>query len=72
MLQEGMEDPQNLHELVIAKIAPRFRSAMDAAGWYYFSRLPGFDGMTAADLVMAGWESDVIDYLDGVEAGVYA
>ncbi|MCW2413927.1 hypothetical protein [Sphingobium sp. B8D3D] len=41
-------------------------------GWYYFGRIPGFDGMTAADLVIAGRERDVNEYLDSVEAGVFA
>jgi uncharacterized protein (DUF2384 family) len=43
-----------------------------AAVWFKHQPIPGFAGKTAYDLAREGKAEAVIDYLDGVRAGVYA
>lgn len=43
-----------------------------AAVWFKHQPIPGFAGKTAYDLARDGRTDAVIDYLDGVRAGVYA
>lgn len=43
-----------------------------AAVWFKHQPIPGFAGKTAYDLARDGRTDAVIDYLDGVCAGVYA
>jgi hypothetical protein len=43
-----------------------------AYAWYRSEPLPGFSGQTAMQLVRAGRAADVLDYIDAVDAGVYA
>ena len=57
---------------VLNKVEPRFGSALIAYAWYRSEPLAGFDGMTAMQLVREGRASDVLDYVDAVDAGVYA
>tara|TARA_R110002012_G_scaffold208038_1_gene378043 strand:+ start:1472 stop:1738 length:267 start_codon:yes stop_codon:yes gene_type:complete len=57
---------------VLAKIEPRVGSEALAHAWYKSKPLPGFDGKTAMQLVEAGKAQQVIDYIDGIDAGVYA
>ncbi len=57
---------------VLNKVEPRFGSALLAYAWYRSEPLPGFSGSTAMQLVRAGRADDVLDYIDAVDAGVYA
>lgn len=57
---------------VINKVEPRFGSALMAYAWYRSEPLPGFSGQTAMQLVRAGRSNEVLDYVDAVDAGVYA
>jgi len=57
---------------VINKVEPRFGSALMAYAWYRSEPLSGFSGQTAMQLVRSGRADDVLDYLDAVDAGVYA
>ena len=57
---------------VINKVEPRFGSALIAYAWYRSEPLPGFSGQTAMQLVRSGRADDVLDYVDAIDAGVYA
>ena len=57
---------------IINKVEPRFGSALMAFAWYRSQPLPGFSGQTAMQLVKDGRADDVLDYIDAVDAGVYA
>jgi len=57
---------------VINKVEPRFGSALMAYAWYRSEPLPGFSGQTAMQLVRAGRAEDVLDFVDGVDAGVHS
>ncbi|MFS0851469.1 antitoxin Xre/MbcA/ParS toxin-binding domain-containing protein [Novosphingobium panipatense] len=57
---------------VITKTAPRFGSALIAYAWYRSEPLPGFSGRTAMQLVQEGRAGEVLEYIDAVDAGVYA
>lgn len=65
---------RRLREMVeiINKVEPRFGSALIAYAWYRSEPLAGFSGQTAMQLVRAGRADDVLDYVDAVDAGVYA
>ncbi len=57
---------------IINKLEPRFGSALMAYAWYRSEPLPGFSGLTAMQLVRDGRAGEVLDYIDAVDAGVYA
>ncbi len=57
---------------IINKVVPRFGSELIAYAWYRSEPLSGFSGQTAMQLVAAGRAVDVLDYVDAVDAGVYA
>lgn len=57
---------------VLNKVEPRFGSALIAYAWYRSEPLSGFSGQTAMQLVRSGRVDDVLDYIDAVDAGVYA
>ncbi|SES00292.1 antitoxin Xre/MbcA/ParS toxin-binding domain-containing protein [Sphingobium sp. YR768] len=65
---------RRLREMVeiVTKTSPRFGSALIAYAWYRSEPLAGFSGWTAMQLVQEGRASDVLDYIDAVDAGVYA
>jgi uncharacterized protein (DUF2384 family) len=65
---------RRLRELVelLNKVEPRFGSELMAYAWLRSEPLPGFDGRTAMQLVQAGKAQQVLDYIDAVDAGVYA
>lgn len=65
---------RRLRELVevLNKVAPRFGSPLMAYAWYRSEPLAGFDGQTAMRLVQDGRATDVLDYIDAVDAGVHA
>ena len=57
---------------VLIKVEPRFGSMLLAYAWYRSSPLPGFGMRTAMQLVREGHVDEVLDYIDAVDAGVYA
>ncbi|WP_448577850.1 MbcA/ParS/Xre antitoxin family protein [Thermaurantiacus sp.] len=57
---------------VLTKVSPRFGSELMAYAWYRASPLPGFSGQTAMQLVRSGRATEVLDYIDAVDAGVHA
>jgi len=65
---------RRLRELVeiLNKVEPRFGSELMAYAWLRSEPLPGFDGRTAMQLVQDGKAQQVLDYIDAVDAGVYA
>ncbi len=65
---------RRLREMVeiINKVEPRFGSALMAYAWYRSEPLSGFSGQTAMQLVLSGRVQDVLDYIDAVDAGIYA
>ncbi|MEO0669876.1 MAG: MbcA/ParS/Xre antitoxin family protein [Pseudomonadota bacterium] len=65
---------RRLRELVevLNKVQPRFGSDLIAYAWFRSEPLAGFDGRTAMQLVQAGRAQQVLDYIDAVDAGVYA
>ncbi|WP_425101134.1 MbcA/ParS/Xre antitoxin family protein [Tropicibacter sp. S64] len=65
---------RRLRELVevLNKIEPRFGSELMAYAWYRSEPLPGFDGRTAMQLVQDGKAQQVLEYIDAVDAGVFA
>ncbi|WP_029032870.1 antitoxin Xre/MbcA/ParS toxin-binding domain-containing protein [Salinarimonas rosea] len=65
---------KRLREMVeiLNRVEPRFGSALIAYAWYRSEPLAGFDGQTAMQLVREGRASEVMAYIDAVDAGVYA
>lgn len=65
---------RRLREMVeiINKVEPRFGSALVAYAWYRSEPLSGFSGQTAMQLVRGGRASEVLEYVDAVDAGVHA
>lgn len=57
---------------VLNKVEPRFGSALMAYAWYRSEPLAGFGGLTAMQLVRDGRAGDVLDYIDAVDAGIFA
>ncbi|MBZ9660770.1 MbcA/ParS/Xre antitoxin family protein [Mesorhizobium sp. ESP-6-4] len=65
---------RRLREMVeiVNKVEPRFGSALMAYAWYRSEPLPGFSGQTAMQLVREGRADEVLDFIDAVDAGIYA
>jgi len=65
---------RRLREMVeiVNKVEPRFGSGLMAYAWYRSEPLPGFSGRTAMQLVREGRADDVLEFIDAVDAGVYA
>ncbi len=65
---------RRLRELVeiLNKVEPRFGSELMAYAWYRSEPLPGFDGRTAMQLVQDGKAQQGLEYIDAVDAGVFA
>lgn len=65
---------RRLREMVeiLNKAEPRFGSSLMAYAWYRSEPLAGFSGRTAMDLVSAGRATEVLEYMDAVDAGVHA
>lgn len=57
---------------VINKVEPRFGSSLMAYAWYRSEPLAGFSGWTAMQLVKEGRAIEVLEYVDAVDAGVFA
>lgn len=65
---------RRLREMVeiVNKVEPRFGSALMAYAWFRSEPLPGFSGQTAMQLVRDGRADEVLDFIDAVDAGIYA
>src|SRR5690606_7685825 len=65
---------KRLREMVeiLNRVAPRFGSPLIAYAWYRSEPLTGFGGLTAMQLVRDGHAAEVMDYIDAVEADLYA
>ncbi|MGY6706703.1 MbcA/ParS/Xre antitoxin family protein [Oceaniradius stylonematis] len=65
---------RRLREMVeiLNKVEPRFGSALMAYAWYRSEPLLGFSGQTAMQLVRSGRADEVLEYIDAIDAGVYA
>lgn len=65
---------RRLREMVeiLNRVSPRFGSDLGAYAWYRSEPLAGFGGMTAMHLVTQGRADAVMDYLDAVDAGIFA
>ena len=65
---------RRLREMVeiVNKVEPRFGSALMAYAWLRSEPLPGFSGQTAMQLVRDGRADEVLEFIDAVDAGVYA
>lgn len=65
---------RRLREMVeiLNKVEPRFGSALMAYAWYRSEPLPGFSGQTAMQLVRSGRADEVLEYIDAIDAGVFA
>ncbi len=65
---------RRLRELVevLNKVESRFGSELMAYAWFRSEPLPGFDGRTAMQLVQEGKAGEVLQYIDAVDAGVFA
>ncbi len=63
-----------LRELVevLNKVEDRFGSPLIAYAWFRSQPLPGFGGQTAMNLIQDGRGSDVLEYIDAVDAGIHA
>ena len=57
---------------VLTKVSPRFGSELMAYAWYRAVPLAGFSGQTAMQLVRSGRATEILDYIDAVDAGVHA
>lgn len=65
---------RRLRELVevLNKVEPHFGSPLMAYAWYRSEPLPGFEGRTAMQLVQEGKAQQVLEYINAVDADVYA
>ncbi|HDZ73811.1 MAG TPA: DUF2384 domain-containing protein [Aurantimonas coralicida] len=57
---------------ILNKVEPRFGSSLIAYAWFRSQPLSGFDGRTAMQLVRDGQAHEVMEFIDAVDAGVYA
>ncbi len=57
---------------ILNRVSPRFGSDLLAYAWYRSEPLAGFGGMTAMHLVAQGRAAEVMDYIDAVDAGIFA
>lgn len=65
---------RRLREMVeiVNLVAPRFGNPIMAYAWYRSEPLPGFSGSTAMQLTREGRATEVLDYIEAVDAGVHA
>lgn len=68
MVQERLCDMM----AVLNKVAPRFDSLLMAYAWYRSETIPRFGGCTVEQLVRKGKTHRILEYIDAIDAGVYA
>jgi hypothetical protein len=71
MSMDTSDDVDRLTNELISKVRPRFESVEAAAAWFMSNPLPGFSGLTAAQLIQAGRAEEVLTYVEAVDAGVH-
>lgn len=57
---------------ILASVEPRFESAERARDWFENEALPGFNGLTAKQLVDKGRHAEVLTFLAAVDAGIHS
>lgn len=57
---------------IVNRVSPRFGSDLLAYAWFRSEPLSGFGGMTAMHLLREDRAEEVMDYIDAVDAGIYA
>jgi len=67
-----MTETHDPHAMALAMLAKRFGSQARAMEWYEGCPIVGFGGMTAKQLVEAGWEDSLWDHFAGIDAGIFA
>lgn len=66
-----LTDVQRAEARLFAVLKPRFGSLEEALCWYRERRIPRF-GLTAQQMVQEGRTQRVLEYIESVDAGVYA
>lgn len=71
---EATDTQRRLRDFVaiLTHVTPRFDSALLVYAWYRSDPLPGFGDLTAMQLVQDGKYRSILEYLDAIDAGVYA
>lgn len=69
---EGLERDPLVEMQIIGRLTPRFTAPALAWTWYRAEVLPGFGGLTAKQLVEAGRGSEVLEYIDALDAGIHS
>ena len=57
---------------ILQKLEPRLGSCLMAYAWIRSEPLPGFDGRTAMQLLREDKGQQVMEYVDAVDAGIFA
>lgn len=57
---------------ILQMLRSRFGSEEEAANWLQSFPVPGYSGTTPAQLVEAGHQAALLDFIAAVDAGVYA
>jgi hypothetical protein len=60
------------HSEMLSQVEVRFVDRAAAEAWYWTEALPGFSGRTAAALVQQGRADELFEYLEAIDAGVFA
>jgi len=60
------------HNEMLSQVEARFVDRAAAEAWYWTQALPGYSGLTAAALLLEGRADEVFEYLEAVDAGVFA
>lgn len=70
----SMATQRRLREMIeiINLVTPRFGNSVMAYAWYRSAPLAGFSGSTAMQLTREGRAAEILDYIEAVDAGVYA
>lgn len=63
---------RNEQNKILERITPRFDNREAAEEWLKTEEIVGFGGMTGADLIREGHADWLDEYIDAVDAGVYA
>ncbi len=58
--------------VVMQHLMGRFADHDQALVWYRTFKIPGYSGLTAELLVLEGRCSEVLQYLEAVDAGIYS
>lgn len=59
-------------QAILDRVALRFGGLDEAKVWFHSAPIPGHSGRTAAELTAQGRASEVLAYIDAVDAGLHA